>query len=140
MFQEKSFQFKFLQQSRKGVCDDENGNHVPYLPAYEWSRHVSSCCCLGVVCMQGVFLTVHHLQVIKSSGVSYKEETYHSGCFVCGACAKELAGEQFVTHDKTPYCIDCHTSKFAKKCLKCNQPISGTLFKDIHSVKSLFVT
>ncbi|CAK8687852.1 four and a half LIM domains protein 2-like [Clavelina lepadiformis] len=64
-------------------------------------------------------------KVIKSSGVSYKEETYHSGCFVCGACAKELAGEQFVTHDKTPYCIDCHTSKFAKKCLKCNQPISG---------------
>ena len=64
-------------------------------------------------------------QVIKSSGVSYRDKTYHSSCLQCEGCGLELAGMQLVSHEDQPYCIDCHTDKFAQKCLKCKNAISG---------------
>lgn len=74
------------------------------------------------------FVNVYYLnkfQVIKNSGVSYRDDSFHANCFTCEGCDKNLAREQFVTLDESPYCLSCHIDKFAKKCLKCQTVISG---------------
>jgi len=42
---------------------------------------------------------------------------------------------QLVSHDEKPYCIDCHTSVFAQKCLKCRRAISGKRSLQIATAK-----
>lgn len=76
--------------------------------------------------------------VITTTGVVYKEENYHSECFVCFACQTNLAEVKFITHEDQPYCMECHANNFAKKCLRCDDPISGVggakmmMFEDMH--------
>uniref|UniRef100_H2YZI4 LIM zinc-binding domain-containing protein n=1 Tax=Ciona savignyi TaxID=51511 RepID=H2YZI4_CIOSA len=64
-------------------------------------------------------------KIIKTSGVAYKDQTFHESCFLCEGCGKKMAHEQFVTHEEAPYCVDCHVDKFSKKCHKCSKAISG---------------
>ena len=62
---------------------------------------------------------------IVDKGVKYKERAYHSYCFVCTGCVRELSGVAFIIHNHQPYCKECHTERFAKICNECNEPIVG---------------
>ena len=63
--------------------------------------------------------------MITTTGVVYKDENYHSECFICSACHENLSQIKFITHENLPYCMSCHSNNFAKKCLKCGFAISG---------------
>lgn len=64
-------------------------------------------------------------QPITSGGITYKEQPWHSECFVCGKCRKSLAGAQFTSHENHVYCVTCFKSDVAKKCNGCKNPITG---------------
>ena len=64
-------------------------------------------------------------QPISTHGVKYKDKPYHSECFVCTGCDKQLAGVSFITHNNHPYCKECHVQNFAKICTVCNKSIVG---------------
>ena len=66
-----------------------------------------------------------YFQVINKGGVAYKNMPWHRECFVCTNCSKELAKEKFTSKDDKPYCAECYGQLFAKKCCRCEQPISG---------------
>lgn len=51
---------------------------------------------------------------------------WHRECFVCTNCNKELAKEKFTSREDKPYCAECYGQLFAKKCCRCDSPISGT--------------
>ena len=51
---------------------------------------------------------------------------WHRECFVCSNCNKELAKEKFTSREDKPYCAECYGQLFAKKCCRCDSPISGT--------------
>jgi len=75
---------------------------------------------------------------ITNTGVVYKDENYHAACFVCTACKRNISEEKFITHMDQPYCMQCHAANFAKKCIQCDLPISGSdgtkmmMFEDMH--------
>jgi len=77
-------------------------------------------------------------KVITTTGVVYKDENYHSECFICSACHENLSQIKFITHENLPYCMSCHSNNFAKKCLKCGFAISGVggekmmMYEDLH--------
>merc|ERR1712212_37247 len=65
----------------------------------------------------------------------YKGFTYHTNCFVCQICTKNITGPQGFINDpvdaKKHYCHDCHLDKFAERCSldSCKKPIPpGTQF------------
>uniref|UniRef100_H2YZI5 LIM zinc-binding domain-containing protein n=1 Tax=Ciona savignyi TaxID=51511 RepID=H2YZI5_CIOSA len=60
-------------------------------------------------------ITVGLQNKLTTSGVAYKDQTFHESCFLCEGCGKKMAHEQFVTHEEAPYCVDCHVDKFSKK-------------------------
>lgn len=62
---------------------------------------------------------------ITDQGVKYKEKAYHSTCFTCTGCGRQLAGVSFITHNSQPYCKGCHIERFAKHCFLCNESIVG---------------
>ena len=49
----------------------------------------------------------------------------HRECFNCKRCRKNLAEETFTRHQDDPFCTECYTDLFAKKCCRCLKPISG---------------
>lgn len=49
----------------------------------------------------------------------------HSECFKCNYCNKLLANEQFATKDDKQFCADCYGQLFAKRCTRCQKPITG---------------
>lgn len=63
--------------------------------------------------------------VINKGGVTYKGTPWHRDCFICAHCSKSLAGEKFTSHEEKPYCADCYSDQFAKKCHKCRKAITG---------------
>ncbi|KAF7261885.1 hypothetical protein EG68_01184 [Paragonimus skrjabini miyazakii] len=62
---------------------------------------------------------------IQKGGVTYKGQPWHKTCFLCVNCNTELSGQKFTSKDDQPYCADCYTQLFAKRCHKCTKPISG---------------
>ena len=63
---------------------------------------------------------------ITDKGVKYKDNAYHSACFICTGCQKQLAGVSFIMHNNhQPHCKDCYTQRFAKCCYVCNESIVG---------------
>jgi len=63
--------------------------------------------------------------VISKGGIIYKEAPWHRECLVCSTCSRQLAGEKFTSQDGKPYCAECFAQLFAKKCSRCNHPITG---------------
>jgi len=50
---------------------------------------------------------------------------YHVACFVCGGCAKPLAGQKFHKKENGVYCEECNLEKFAPNCAGCAKKIVG---------------
>ena len=67
--------------------------------------------------------------MINKGGVTYKGTPWHRDCFICAHCSKSLAGEKFTSHEEKPYCADCYSELFAKKCHKCKKAITGNCEK-----------
>ena len=70
-------------------------------------------------------------ETITTKGVQFGLGSYHGGCFNCSSCKKSLIGESKVKdQDGHPVCKECY-QKFAKKCFRCNGPITSrhTLYK-----------
>ena len=65
------------------------------------------------------------VQVINKGGITYKATPWHRECFTCTGCNKVLVGEKFTSRDEKPFCADCFAMQFAKKCIRCTQPITG---------------
>ncbi|XP_035283798.1 four and a half LIM domains protein 3-like [Anguilla anguilla] len=64
-------------------------------------------------------------QVLVTGGVTYRDEAWHRHCFVCAGCGVELAGKQFTTEEDSPYCVQCFTNTYARKCEGCSEPVTG---------------
>jgi len=64
-------------------------------------------------------------QVIRKGGLTFKDTAWHRECFTCTQCVKALAGEKFTSQDEKPYCADCYSQLFAKKCFSCSEAITG---------------
>ncbi|XP_055483904.1 four and a half LIM domains protein 1-like [Psammomys obesus] len=62
---------------------------------------------------------------IKTGGISYQDQPWHSECFVCCNCSKELSGQRFTVVDNQYYCVDCYKNVVAKKCTECRNAITG---------------
>ncbi|XP_018333718.1 transforming growth factor beta-1-induced transcript 1 protein-like [Agrilus planipennis] len=54
---------------------------------------------------------------------------YHPEHFTCHNCKQPIGDEKFQQHDGFPYCGDCYTHKFAKKCHACKLPIKNKIIK-----------
>lgn len=82
---------------------------------------------LCMVCYDGQCSTRCEIcdKPITDQGVKYKGKAYHSSCFVCAGCYRKLADISFIMHNDQPFCKECHTDKFAKRCYLCNEGISG---------------
>jgi len=55
--------------------------------------------------------------------VKAEEHHWHKEHFVCWDCDSYLAGKKYIVSDSKPYCLDCHTKSFSKKCSTCNWTI-----------------
>eukprot|EP00160_Parvularia_atlantis_P014704 Unigene3816_Nuclearia_a/m.11640 Unigene3816_Nuclearia_a/g.11640 ORF Unigene3816_Nuclearia_a/g.11640 Unigene3816_Nuclearia_a/m.11640 type:complete len:219 (-) Unigene3816_Nuclearia_a:75-731(-) len=58
--------------------------------------------------------------------VEFKDDSYHSLCFVCATCGVTLAGAKFVPHEGKLYCVDDFSQKTAPTCKKCGKKILTT--------------
>ncbi|XP_043913499.1 four and a half LIM domains protein 1 isoform X2 [Protopterus annectens] len=67
----------------------------------------------------------HCNKTITSGGVTYQNQPWHSECFVCATCKKQLSGQRFTAHENDIYCVDCYKAFVAKKCAGCKNPITG---------------
>lgn len=73
------------------------------------------------------FLSLRHLQAITTGGVTYQEKPWHRECFLCISCRKQLSGQRFTTRENYPYCLECFSNLYAKKCVSCTKPITSEL-------------
>ncbi|XP_062926122.1 four and a half LIM domains protein 2-like [Mobula hypostoma] len=62
---------------------------------------------------------------IMTGGVSYHDRPWHRKCLLCTGCKMQLAGNRFTSRDDFPYCLDCFTKLYTKKCVACSQAIAG---------------
>lgn len=62
---------------------------------------------------------------ITSGGISYQDQPWHTECFVCVSCSKELGGQRFTAVGNQYYCVECYKNLVAKKCTGCKNPITG---------------
>jgi len=65
------------------------------------------------------------MQVIDNGGLNYCNTTMHTDCFRCSHCNKLLGSEQFAIEDNDHFCSDCYGQLFAKRCARCQKPITG---------------
>lgn len=62
---------------------------------------------------------------ITTKGVQHGLTLYHSHCFNCSSCNKNLTNEtQVKTNDGQLICHECYV-KQARKCFRCNGPITS---------------
>jgi hypothetical protein len=80
-----------------------------------------------------------HIQVINKGGITYKSTPWHRECFTCNGCNKVLVGEKFTSRDEKPYCSECFANFFAKKCIRCTQPITGELMASLRESDYLVI-
>jgi LIM domain-containing protein 2 len=64
-------------------------------------------------------------KAINNGGVKYKGVPYHTECFTCYNCNKQLVNEKFAVKEDKQVCVDCYGVLYAKKCTRCNHPITG---------------
>ncbi|XP_042303098.1 four and a half LIM domains protein 5 isoform X2 [Sceloporus undulatus] len=64
-------------------------------------------------------------KVITTGGVTYHDQPWHNECFLCSGCKKQLAGQRFISKDELPYCLECFSSHYGKKCTACTKPITA---------------
>ncbi|NXM53672.1 FHL1 protein, partial [Illadopsis cleaveri] len=62
---------------------------------------------------------------ITSGGLTYQEQPWHSECFICSNCKKQLGGKRFTAVEDQFYCVECYKECVAKKCAGCKNPITG---------------
>ncbi|PKU42227.1 four and a half lim domains protein 1 isoform x2 [Limosa lapponica baueri] len=62
---------------------------------------------------------------ITSGGLTYQEQPWHSECFICSNCKKQLGGKRFTAVEDEFYCVECYKECVAKKCAGCKNPITG---------------
>ena len=66
-----------------------------------------------------------HLQAITTGGVTYQDKPWHRECFLCIGCRKQLSGQRFTSRENYPYCLECFSNLYAKKCVGCTKPITS---------------
>uniref|UniRef100_A0A8C4TB34 Four and a half LIM domains 5 n=1 Tax=Erpetoichthys calabaricus TaxID=27687 RepID=A0A8C4TB34_ERPCA len=80
-----------------------------------------------VPCFEKQF--AHHCdcckKVITTGGITYHDKPWHRECFLCTGCKKQLAGQRFTSRDDFPYCLDCFSNLYAKKCAGCAKAITS---------------
>ena len=64
-------------------------------------------------------------QAITTGGVTYNDKPWHRECFLCIGCKKQLSGQRFTSRENFPYCLDCFSHLYAKKCVGCTEPITS---------------
>jgi len=69
-----------------------------------------------------------YVQIIDKGGLKFRGTAMHSECFRCGYCNKLLANEHFAPKDDKQFCSDCYGQLFAKRCTRCQKPITGSLY------------
>ncbi|XP_030823314.1 four and a half LIM domains protein 1 isoform X1 [Camarhynchus parvulus] len=62
---------------------------------------------------------------ITSGGLTYQEQPWHSECFICSNCKKQLGGKRFTAVEDQFYCVECYKECVAKKCAGCKNPITA---------------
>ncbi|GCB78868.1 hypothetical protein scyTo_0020153 [Scyliorhinus torazame] len=92
----------------KPFIPKENDSYC--VPCYEkqFAQHCSSC-----------------KKAITTGGVTYHDMPWHKECFLCTGCKMQLAGQRFTSRDEFPYCLDCFSNLYAKKCTACGKAIAG---------------
>ncbi|MBN3318218.1 FHL2 protein, partial [Atractosteus spatula] len=74
-------------------------------------------------------------KAITTGGVTYNDKPWHRECFLCIGCKKQLAGQRFTSRDQFPYCLDCFSNLYAKKCAGCTKPITILFLSGLAGVK-----
>ncbi|XP_041460122.1 testin-like isoform X3 [Lytechinus variegatus] len=54
-----------------------------------------------------------------------EDRNWHVNHFCCFECDTPLGGQQYVAKDSHPYCMECHSKKFAKVCTSCGMKIGA---------------
>lgn len=54
-----------------------------------------------------------------------EDMNWHVNHFCCFECDTPLGGQQYVAKDSHPYCMECHSQKFAKLCTSCGMKIGA---------------
>jgi len=69
------------------------------------------------------------------------DRLWHSECFVCQHCKKNLADEDTKAKKGRPYCLDCYGDLFCPVCSGCDKPIIGAVVKALDTTwhKKCFV-
>jgi hypothetical protein len=62
---------------------------------------------------------------LTDSFVGAGGKAYHSACFACKSCSKDLSGETFIPWEGALYCEQCFKDNIAEKCPECSQGILG---------------
>lgn len=63
-------------------------------------------------------------QPIRFHRVNCEDKEYHRNCLKCTKCGKNVAGHKRSSHHQNkPYCGNCLTNLFARKCKGCNMQI-----------------
>lgn len=64
-------------------------------------------------------------EAITTGGVTYQDKPWHRECFLCIGCRKQLSGQRFTSRENYPYCLECFSNLYAKKCVGCTKPITS---------------
>ncbi|XP_045544900.1 four and a half LIM domains protein 2 isoform X4 [Salmo salar] len=67
-------------------------------------------------------------KAITTGGVTYNDKPWHRECFLCIGCKKQLSGQRFTSRENYPYCLDCFSNLYAKKCVGCTKPITNSVW------------
>lgn len=63
--------------------------------------------------------------LIRGSTVKFEGDPFHTECFTCTNCKKQLGGLQFYKNQEDPFCEECYLDNHAKRCVDCYKPIEG---------------
>lgn len=64
-------------------------------------------------------------KAITTGGVTYQDKPWHRECFLCIGCRKQLSGQRFTSRENYPYCLECFSNLYAKKCVGCTKAITS---------------
>ncbi|ETE64547.1 Four and a half LIM domains protein 5, partial [Ophiophagus hannah] len=89
----------------------------------------TSSCCVQLVILMNIHLSAFTARgllclVVTNGGVTYHDQPWHKECFLCTGCKKQLAEHRFMSKDEHPFCLECFSGHFAKKCVACTEPIT----------------
>lgn len=61
--------------------------------------------------------------ILTNEYVNAEGHFWHKEHFVCWDCENLLAGKKYIVSESKPFCLDCYTRSFSKKCNSCNWTI-----------------